>query len=120
MRVAGIGFRSGATVDSLRDALRHAGGQVDLLATVADKVSAPVMQALSSEFGLTVTGIPRDALSGVETMTRSGRIQKDFGTGSVSEAVALVAAGPGATLVGRRAVSSDGLATAAIAEGSET
>jgi cobalt-precorrin 5A hydrolase len=42
-----------------------------------------------------------------------------FGTGSIAEASALVAAGPGARLRGPRAVSADGTATAAIAEAAE-
>ncbi|MCB2116469.1 MAG: cobalamin biosynthesis protein [Rhodobacteraceae bacterium] len=120
MRVAGFGFQSGATDDSLRDALRLAGGQADRLATLADKAGAPAIKALASDLGLPLAEVSRSALQGVATLTRSPRIEGQFGTGSVAEAVALVAAGPGARLLGPRAVSSDGLATAAIAEGNGT
>jgi cobalt-precorrin 5A hydrolase len=49
-------------------------------------------------------------------MTQSARVRERFGTGSVAEASALAAAGPGARLLGPRVISGDGLATAAIAE----
>ncbi|HZV10809.1 MAG TPA: precorrin methylase, partial [Novosphingobium sp.] len=39
-----------------------------------------------------------------------------FGTGSLAEALALVAAGPGARLIAPRHISTDGMATAAIAQ----
>ncbi|MHA6346914.1 cobalamin biosynthesis protein, partial [Roseivivax sp. CAU 1761] len=42
-----------------------------------------------------------------------------YDTGSVAEAAALAAAGPGARLLGPRAVSPDGCATCALAQGKE-
>ena len=50
-------------------------------------------------------------------LTQSAKVAERFGTGSVAEAAALAAAGPGAQLLGPRVVSGDGLATAAIAIG---
>jgi cobalt-precorrin 5A hydrolase len=48
--------------------------------------------------------------------TQSPRVQALRGVGSVAEAAALAAAGPGARLLGPRAVSACGTATAALAE----
>jgi cobalt-precorrin 5A hydrolase len=51
------------------------------------------------------------------TITQSPRVQALRGVGSVAEAAALAAAGPNARLLGPRAVSACGTATAALAEG---
>lgn len=116
MRVAGIGFRGAATVASLRDAVARAGGGAEALATAADKAEAPVAQMLAAELGVPLRGLTRDELAAQVTPTQSARVAERFGTGSVAEAAALAAAGPGARLLGARVVSGDGLATAAIAE----
>jgi cobalt-precorrin 5A hydrolase len=116
MRVVGLGFRASATVASLDDALARAGGAADLIATLREKAAAPVLLAFAAEYGLAVRAVGRDEMAGAGTLTRSARVAARFGTGSVAEAAALVAAGPGARLLGPRVVSADGLATAAIAE----
>ncbi|HWL19520.1 MAG TPA: cobalamin biosynthesis protein [Bradyrhizobium sp.] len=119
MRVAGLGFRKEATIESLRDALAAAGGArgLDALATAADKAGAAVIVSLACELGLTIRPVPAEVLARVETPTRSARIATMFGTGSLAEAAALAAAGQGARLVAERTVSRDRAATAAIAEG---
>ncbi len=119
MRVAGLGFRAAAGLDSLRDALMAAGGPsgVAALATVADKAGAAPLCALARELNVPVCAIPPEALAEVETPTWSARVAARFGTGSLAEAAALAGAGPGARLLSARAVSGDGMATAAIAEG---
>ena len=117
MIVAGFGFRSGVTLAALQDALAQAGGSqgVTHLATLAAKADGlgPLARALA----LPVIALEPEALRGVGTLTLSDRVEEMFGTGSVAEAAALVAAGLGARLRGARAVSADGTATAAIAEG---
>lgn len=122
MRVAGIGFRRDARIEALRAALRAAGGAdgVALLATAAEKADAPVIKALAAELGLPLRAIPHPALAAQRTLTRSARVEAIKGTGSVAEAAALVAAGPGARLTGPRALSPDGMATAAIAVTEQT
>ncbi len=117
MIVAGFGFRSGVTLEALHDALQGAGGAqgVTHLATLAAKSEG--LQPLASDLGLPVVALDPETLRGVQTMTQSDRVELMFSTGSVAEAAALLAAGPGARLRGPRAVSSDGTATAAIAEG---
>jgi cobalt-precorrin 5A hydrolase len=119
MRVAGLGFRKGATIESLRDALVAAGGArgLDALATATDKAEAAVIVALARELGLTIKPVPVELLARVETATHSARVETMFGAGSLAEAVALAAAGPRARLVSLRTISRDKAATAAIAEG---
>jgi cobalt-precorrin 5A hydrolase len=119
MRVAGLGFRKEATIDSLRDALVAAGGARDLdaLATATHKAEAAVIVALARELGLTIKPVPLELLAHFETATRSARIETMFGTGSLAEAAALAAAGRRARLVSPRSISHDKAATAAIAEG---
>lgn len=117
MRVVGLGFRKGASLASLRDALDRAGGAgADALASAADKAAAPVMQALAAALGLPVIGVAAGRLAAQPVATSSPRVQALRGTGSVCEAAALAGAGPGARLVCARVVSGDGMATAALAE----
>jgi cobalt-precorrin 5A hydrolase len=117
MIVAGFGFRRAATAESLLDALDKARGPQApaLLATAEDKAAAPAFQALSARLGLPIHAVTLDALSQVGTPTRSATVRALRGSGSVAEAAALVAAGPGASLLGPRAVSADRMATCALA-----
>jgi len=117
---AGFGFRSAATADSLADALARAGGAPDLLATVADKAQSPAILDLAARKRLPVAAVGAAALAAQTTLTQSGASLLAHGTGSVAEAAALAAAGPSARLMGRRAISGDGLATCALAEGASS
>ena len=119
MKVAGLGFRQGVEVASLREVLDAAGGARGLaaLATISDKAGSEGLVALAGELGLSIRTVAADRLAGVETATRSDLVAAKFGVGSLAEAVALVAAGRNARLVTRRVVSRDRMATAAIAEG---
>jgi cobalt-precorrin 5A hydrolase len=112
MIVAGFGYRSGATAASLRSALAlaQAGAPtVTHVATLADKL--PLLAAL----GLPVIAV--EAVAGIATPTHSAASLAARGSGSVAEAAALVAAGPGARLIVSRQISPDRMATCAIAEG---
>jgi cobalt-precorrin 5A hydrolase len=117
MIVAGFGFRRAATAESLLDALDKVRGPQApaLLATAEDKAAAPAFQALSARLGLPIHAVTLEALAQVETPTRSATVRALRGSGSVAEAAALVAAGPGASLLGPRAVSADRMATCALA-----
>ena len=119
MKIAGMGFRETAGISSLRSALMSTGGTdgVVALATAAEKAQAPALIALAEELRLPICAITPVALAAVQTQTWSDRVASRFGTGSLAEAAALAAAGPAARLVAPRAVSADGMATAAIAEG---
>jgi cobalt-precorrin 5A hydrolase len=117
MIVAGFGFRQAASLESLLDALDKArGAQVPTrLATAEDKAAAAAFLALSARLGLPIHAIAPDALAQAETLTRSARVRALRGSGSLAEAAALVAAGPGASLLGPRAVSADRMAACALA-----
>jgi cobalt-precorrin 5A hydrolase len=137
MRVAGLGFRGTAGVASLADALARALasaspatptgaqagaqagsqaglGPVDALASAHDKAGAPAIRDLAARLALPVLAV---AVAGVPTPTQSARVRAHYGTGSLAEAAALAALGPGARLVAHRVASQDGMATCAIAEG---
>lgn len=116
MRVAGFGFRDGAEIAALRAALAAAGGNIQALAAVREKAETPVLRALAAELGVELIALPVGLLRGVETITHSPRMLARFGTGSLAEAAALCAAGPGARLLGPRVSSPDRMAMAAIAE----
>jgi cobalt-precorrin 5A hydrolase len=117
MIVAGFGCRSGVTLAALQDALARAGGPdgVTHLATLTAKAAA--LEPLARALALPLLALEPGLLRGQPTLGRSDRVEDMFGTGSVAEAAALAAAGQGARLWGPRAVSADGTATAAIAEG---
>jgi cobalt-precorrin 5A hydrolase len=118
MVIAGFGCRAGATSESFRNALAATGTCPDALAVPADRAAA--IASFAEAKGLAVHPIAADALQGIDTPTRSTVSLAARGVGSVAEAVALVAAGPGARIVVTRTISSDRMATCAIAQGPES
>lgn len=117
MIIAGFGFRRRATVTSLGQALRGvAKGQIDGVATAKDKADTDVFRGFAAGLGLPVFAIAPQDLSVQQTPTQSQASQDARQTGSVAEAAALAAAGPGARLIAPRVISSDGQATCALAE----
>ena len=110
MRIAGIGLRASATAADLDAALALA-GPVEALATASIRAAALEALARGRWRVLAVD------VANVATHTQSWRIKGRFGTGSVAEAAALKAAGPGARLVLVRQVVPEGRATVAVAEG---
>ena len=112
VKVAGLGFRTAASAASLQDALNRTGTTVDALATATDKADAAPIRELAHSLGLPLIAVE---VAGVPTPTQSPRVMARFGTGSLAEAAALAAAGPGAQIIVRRVTSHDGMATAAIA-----
>ncbi|MBP0484896.1 cobalamin biosynthesis protein [Sagittula salina] len=119
MIVAGFGFRSGATVESLNDAYDRArlGREADVLATVDDKLT--LVAALGQSMRRPAVGVAARFLEAQETETVSEAVLQARGVGSVAEAAALAAAGPGARLMCLRVVSEDGRATCALAFGED-
>lgn len=110
MIVAGFGGTSRATVDSYRDALAQAGGAA-MLAALPSKAG---VQKLAQSLNLPFLAVPQ--VAGTPTPTQSAASLKAYGTGSVAEACALLAAGPGAVLIASRIISRDGQATCALAQ----
>jgi cobalt-precorrin 5A hydrolase len=119
MKVAGFGFRKGASVESLAAAFTRAGGAADVFATVTAKADAPCLTELAARFGVEVRLVNADDLPKAKVTTQSEKSTRLFGTGSLSEAAALIAAGPGARLITARVISPDSMATCAIAERSD-
>lgn len=117
MRVVGLGFRRGVSAQSLRAAMALV-GQGAALATAEDKVHEPGLVRLAQELGLPVLGISRAALQ-AQGIEGSARVEAEYGTGSVAEAAALAAAGPGARLLAGKRTGPDGMAVAALAEGGD-
>ncbi|MGG7565113.1 cobalamin biosynthesis protein [Rhodovulum sp. DZ06] len=125
MIVAGFGFREGASPAALRAALDAAmagapgqsGAAPWMLAAPADKAQGPAFEALADTLGLPAAPIPQDALAAADPacLTRSAASEAARGVGSVAEASALAALGPGARLLAPRAVSPCGMATCALA-----
>ena len=118
MIVAGFGFRASATVDSLLSALGSAAGErkVDLLATPVDKSGSEVFLSFVRTLEINPHPVDEESLAAQKTLTHSTKVAETRSTGSVAEAAALAAAGPGARLLGPLAVSDDRRATCALAE----
>ncbi|MFN3208634.1 MAG: cobalamin biosynthesis protein [Roseovarius sp.] len=115
MIVAGFGFTTRATHASFRDALALTGGVPDALATAQDKLAQ--LAPFARELGLPLHAVSSDQLTRQDTQTRSAASEKEYGTGSVAEAAALAAAGPGSALLAPRCISTDRMATCALAQG---
>ncbi len=122
MIVAGLGFSSSATIESLRAAYDAAvaGHDISALATASDKEGHPALAAFADALALPLHYVAASDLAGQRTLTCSNRSRATYGTGSVSEASALAAAGPQARLLSPRHISDDRLATCALAIGGQS
>jgi len=117
MIAAGFGFRGSATMQSLRAAfdLAASGQVVACLATAQDKAQADCLTALADELRLPIQPIAAATIRTIPTLTHSPQVERLRNTGSLAEACALAAAGPGARLISARHASPDGMATCALA-----
>jgi cobalt-precorrin 5A hydrolase len=114
MKVAGFGYRCGATLASLKTALALA-GHADRLATASDK-DGSLARTFAKAADLPLILIPPETIA-LQTASLSSKAPSRYGGRSLAEAAALAGAGPGALIVVGRIVSPDGMATVAIAEG---
>ena len=116
LRVVGLGLRAAAELEGVQDLFRRLQVMPPLtLAVPAFRQTHPVVAGLEAA-GFRLVPIPEAMLLGVSTPTRSPRILARFGTGSLAEACAIIAAGSGARLVEPRVISADGCVTAALAQ----
>lgn len=121
--VIGLGFRDEASAQSIAEVLdivtAHAAlpGVTSAIAVSEDKAAHPGLRAAAQATHLRIETVAADAMrqADAQVATRSKRVEKYRGVGSVCEAAALAAAGPGARLVVTRIVSADRHATAAAA-----
>ena len=121
--VIGLGFREQATAQSIGEVLSRVVAQAAMpdaattLAVVEDKAAHPALLAAVSASRLPVETVTAEAMRQADARiaTRSERVVRKRGVGSVCEATALAAAGASARLVVPRMVSADRTATAAAA-----
>jgi cobalt-precorrin 5A hydrolase len=108
MLFAGIGLRPGTSeadiLACLNDALAAAGMSAERtlrFATLASRFNEPGIVAAARSCNAELVAIPDEALKGFEAAcaTRSTRVASLYGVGSVAEAAALAAAGPGGELI---------------------
>ncbi|WP_406650370.1 cobalamin biosynthesis protein [Aliisedimentitalea scapharcae] len=121
MKVAGFGFRSGATVADLRDVLALTGQTPDAVASISTKAQTPVLQRLAKELDVPLIALDENEIAGEQTLTCSPRIKARFGTGSLAEAAAQAGArtsvkGATVRLLSPRVITANGNATVAIAQ----
>ncbi len=109
MIVAGLGLRASATAADVAAAL--AGLAPDLIAVPEDKAAHPALA------GRSVRPVPLPLLRAQAAPTPSPRQPARYGAGSVAEAAALAAAGPGARLLLPRRIAPGGRVTLALATG---
>lgn len=118
MIVAGFGFTSAATVDSLVSALSCTDGPApEVIATLTDKTASLAFKGLAEALCIPVQAVADGLARQQTTLSSSQASLSARGIASVAEACALAAAGPDALLLAPRVVSSDGQATCALAEG---
>ena len=125
--VLGVGMHTDARPEVLqalwqqaRDQLQRDGGAPQPLCAVAvldTKAGHPALAGWLAETAPSaiLVRVPAEQLPGQPVVTQSPRMLARYGTGSVSEAAALAAAGPGAALGVTRLVAQDGSATLALA-----
>jgi cobalt-precorrin 5A hydrolase len=126
--VIGLGFRDQATAQSISDVMANAVAKATMpdvatvLAVVEDKAAHPSLLAAVQASRYPIETVAADAMRRADARiaTRSERVIRQRGVGSVCEATALAAAGVSARLVVTRLVSADRTATAAAALTEET
>lgn len=118
--VVGVGSSSGADAAALHELVLATLEAHDLqprsvgaVATVEAKRHEPAVVALADRMGIPLRVLPAAALATVDVPNPSPVVAAAVGTPSVAEAAALLAAGPGATLVVGKQRSSE--ATVAVA-----
>lgn len=117
----GIGCRRGVPAERIESAVAavldtHAIGwdRIALAASAELKRDEPGLLAFAAKHGLALRFFAAEELNGVETPNPSRAAEAHVGIRSVSEAAALLAAGPGAKLMVEK--TADGAVTVAVAE----
>lgn len=106
----GLGARRGVDAESLVDLVRRVADDLDItlaeaeLFTTESKETEPAFHEAAQKLGLPLTFLPLGMLKKRRgaAKTHSPRVRAMFGVGSVSEAAALVGAGPGSRLLAPR------------------
>ena len=120
----GLGFRKAVTIKSFENLIHQVyhltelPGPIKALATLDTKALDPALQEFAAAKRITLIPVSLENLKRQITPTQSPAVQAAYGLGSIAEAAALSAAGDGSSLIFKRLVSSDKLATCAFAKGS--
>ena len=118
MIVAGFGLRASADVSALHAAVGLLDApRLTALAAPADKADHPALRTLADDLALPLIAVPLDQLRAQTCATTTRHQPARYGQGSVAEAAALAACGPGARLIRPRQIAAGGLVTVALAEG---
>jgi cobalt-precorrin 5A hydrolase/precorrin-3B C17-methyltransferase len=124
--VVGVGSSTGSDPEGLLESVTHAlraadadSSSVEAVATIDVKVDEPSIRDLADRLGARLLGLPAAALeatAGARGVPNPSRIVASaVGTPSVAEAAALLAGGPGSTLILAKQVSRTGDSTVAVA-----
>jgi cobalt-precorrin 5A hydrolase len=121
--VIGLGFREAATAQSIAEVLASVAARIaepcgaTVLAVAQDKAAHLGLLAAAQASHYQIEMVATDAMrkADARVITRSARVLRQRGVGSVCEAAALAVAGADARLVITRTVSADRNATAAAA-----
>ena len=120
----GLGFRKAVTIKSFENVIHQVyhltelPGPINALATLDTKALDPALQEFAAAKRITLIPVSLENLKRQITPTQSPAAQAAYGLGSIAEAAALFAAGNGSSLIFKRLVSDDKLATFAFAKGS--
>ena len=120
----GLGFRKAVTIKSFENLIHQVyhltelPGPIKALATLDTKALDPALQEFAAAKRITLIPVSLENLKRQITPTQSPAAQAAYGLGSIAEAAALFAAGNGSSLIFKRLVSDDKLATFAFAKGS--
>ena len=116
--IAGIGFKSKVTITSFNELLEKYIKKYSAftIATSKEKAKNDVFLKFVITNHLKLIRVDEDAVSNIITPTVSDMSKKFKNVGSFCEAVALVGGGSASKIICERKISSDKLATIAIAE----
>ena len=116
--IAGIGFKSTVTITSFNELLEKYIKKYSAftIATSEEKAKNEVFLKFVITNHLKLIRVDEDAVSNIITPTVSDMSKKFKNVGSFCEAVALVGGGSASKIICERKISSDRLATIAIAE----
>lgn len=124
MIFVGVGFRKAVTTKSFENLIHQVchltewPGPIKAFATLDTKALDPTLQEFAKAKRVTLIPVTLENLKRQITATQSPAAQVAYGLGSIAEAAALAAAGDGSSLIFKRIVSNDKLATCAFAKGS--
>ena len=122
MICAGIGFNANAIAQDICEVISRLGETPDVLVVLQHKTQNHALLSAANSLGLRCIGVEKDYIYGCETPSFSKLVFDQYGTGCVSEALALFAAKSAAdqsesvALAQERIVSKNRTATAALAQ----